>query len=71
LGRASCVSEAKEDAKFYIVTWNIKDGFWTLDCGNGEEWEFVCILPQEEDKPIQLVVPILPEMGWVESPADF
>ncbi len=30
-------SEANEDAIFFMVKWDIKDGFWRMDCENGEE----------------------------------
>jgi hypothetical protein len=37
----SCVihafSEAKEDANFFMAKWDIKDGFWRMDCENKEE----------------------------------
>jgi hypothetical protein len=64
-------SEAKEDANFFMAKWDIQDGFWRLDCEHGEEWNFAYVLPQEEGKPIQLVVPSLLQMGWVESPPYF
>ena len=47
------------------------DGFWRLDCQEGEEWNFAYVLPQEQGKPVQLVVPTSLQMGWVESPPYF
>jgi hypothetical protein len=29
-------SEAKENANFFMEKWDIKDGFWRMDCENGE-----------------------------------
>jgi hypothetical protein len=40
-------SEAKEDAKTVMAKWNVKDGFWRMDCENEEEWNFAHVLPQE------------------------
>ena len=47
--------------------WDIKDGFWRMDCEEGEEYNFAYVLPQEECMPITLVVPTSLQMGWVES----
>ena len=54
-----------------MAKWDIKDGFWRMDCAEGEEWNFAYVLPQEEGKPITLVVPTSLQMGWVESPPYF
>jgi len=51
--------------------WFIKDGFWHMDCEEGEEYNFAYVLPQEEGIPITLVIPTLLQMGWVESPPYF
>jgi hypothetical protein len=61
-------SEAEEDANFFMEKWDIKDGFWRMDCENREEWNFMYVLPLEEGKPIELVAPTLLQMGWVEYP---
>ncbi len=60
-------SEADKDANFFMAKWDIKDGFWRMDCENGEEWNFTYVLLQEEGKLVQIVVPTLLQMGWVES----
>jgi hypothetical protein len=39
-----------------------------MDCAAGEEWNFAYVLPQEEGKPIMLVVPTSLQMRWVKSP---
>jgi len=62
---------AEEDAKIFMVKWDIKDGFWRMDCREGEEWNFACVLPQPEGEPIRLVIPTSLQMGWVESPPYF
>jgi hypothetical protein len=54
-----------------MAKFDIKDGFWRLDCAEGQEWNFSYVLPQEEGQPIRLVVPNSLQMGWVESPAYF
>ena len=54
-----------------MAKWDIKDGFWRMDCAAGEEWNFAYVLPQEEGEPITLVVPTSLQMGWVESPPYF
>jgi hypothetical protein len=64
-------AEAEEDAKIFMAKWDIKDGFWCMDCEQGEEYNFAYVLPQEEDMPITLVVPTSLQMGWVESPPYF
>ena len=39
-------AEASEDAKIFMAKWDIKDGFWRIDCCEGEEWNFSYVLPQ-------------------------
>jgi hypothetical protein len=38
-------SKADNDAKLFMAKWDIKDGFWRMDCENGEEWNFAYVLP--------------------------
>jgi hypothetical protein len=64
-------AEAGEDDKIFMAKFDIKDGFWRLDCQEGEEWNFAYVLPQPEGEPIRLVVPTSLQMGWVESPPYF
>ena len=64
-------AEAREDAKVFMAKWDIKDGFWRLDCQAGEEWNFAYVLPEGEGKPVRLVVPTSLQMGWIESPPYF
>jgi len=64
-------AEANEDAKIFMAKWDIKDGFWRMDCEEGEEYNFAYVLPQEDGMPITLVVPTSLQMGWVESPPYF
>jgi hypothetical protein len=64
-------AEADDDAKFFMAEWDIKDGFWRMDCEVGEEWNFAYVLPQEPNKPKKLVIPTSLQMGWVESPPYF
>ena len=64
-------AEADEDAKIFMAKYDIKDGFWRLDCAEGEEWNFAYVLPQEAGQPVRLVVPSSLQMGWIESPPFF
>ena len=64
-------AEAGDDAKIFMAKWDIKDGFWRMDCREGEEWNFTYVLPQPEGYPTMLVVPTSLQMGWVESPPYF
>ena len=64
-------AEAEEDDKIFMAKWDIKDGFWRMDCAEGKEYNFVYVLPQEDGKPVTLVVPTSLQMGWVESPPYF
>jgi hypothetical protein len=65
-------AEAKEDSKIFLAKWDIKDGFWRLDCEEGQEWNFCYVLPASNaDAPIELVVPTSLQMGWIESPPYF
>ena len=59
------------DAKIFMAKWDIKDGFWRLDCEQGQEWNFCYVLPAPAGEPIQLVVPTSLQMGWIESPPYF
>ncbi len=76
LGHAlSCIihafAKANDDEKFFMAKWDIKDGFWRMDCKAGKEFNFVCVLPQEKGKPTTLVVPTSLQMGWVKTPPFF
>ena len=61
-------AQAGPEDKVFMAKWDVKDGFWRLDCEEGEEWNFAYVLPQPEGEPVRLVVPTLLQMGWVESP---
>ena len=64
-------AQAGEDEKVFMAKWDIKDGFWRLDCQEGEEWNFAYVLPQRPGKPTKLVIPTSLQMGWIESPPFF
>jgi hypothetical protein len=51
--------------------WDLKDRFWQMDCEEGEEYNFACVLPQVNSEPITFIVLIYLQMGWVESPPYF
>jgi len=64
-------AQADENAKIFMAKWDIKDGFWRLDCEDGQEWNFAYVLPQPPGVPVKLVVPTSLQMGWIESPPYF
>ena len=64
-------ADTEDDAVIFMAKWDIKDGFWRLQCKEGEEWNFAYVLPQEEGSRVQLVVPTSLQMGWIESPPYF
>ena len=65
-------ASADKDAKIFMAKWDIKDGFWRLDCAAGEEWNFCYVLPNLDDTaPCEIVVPTSLQMGWIESPPYF
>ena len=65
---------APDNAKIFMAKWDIKDGFWRLDCAVGEEWNFAYVLPSSfgrDNENITLVIPTSLQMGWIESPSYF
>ena len=65
-------ASVEEDAKIFMAKWDIKDGFWRLDCATGEEWNFAYVRPSSVGtNDIELVIPTSLQMGWIESPPYF
>ena len=64
-------ANTEQDAKIFLAKWDIKDGFWRLDCETGQEWNFAYVLPSETPDNPQLVIPTSLQMGWIESPPYF
>ena len=64
-------AEAGDEDKIFMAKWDVKDGFWRLQCREGEEWNFAYVLPAAEGTPTRLVVPTSLQMGWIESPPYF
>jgi hypothetical protein len=64
-------ASTSEDEKVLMAKWDIKDGFWRLDCREGEEWNFGYVLPSLDRTTTTLVIPNSLQMGWVESPPYF
>ena len=65
-------AEAPKDTKIFLAKWDIKDGFWRLDCEEGQEWNFAYVLPSADPSAeVELVVPTYLQMGWIESPPYF
>jgi hypothetical protein len=64
--------EADDDNNIFLGKWDTKDGFWHLDCEEGQEWNFTYVLPPEQPSTeVELVVPTSLQMGWIESPPYF
>ena len=65
-------ASAGDEDKIFMAKWDIKDGFWRLDCEQGEEWNFAYVLPSSVGTgDIRLVIPTSLQMGWIESPPYF
>jgi hypothetical protein len=63
---------ADPKAKIFMAKWDIKDGFWRMDCEDEEEWNFAYVLPSSvSSNDPMLVIPTSLLMGWVESPSYF
>lgn len=65
------LAHAPSEYPVYLSKYDISDGFWRMVVAAGSEWNFAYVLPQEEGKPIRLVVPNALQMGWKESPGYF
>jgi hypothetical protein len=64
-------ASASADERVFMTKWDIKDGFWRLNCAEGEEWNFAYVLPESTGPSTKLVVPNSLQMGWIESPPYF
>ena len=58
-------AEVDDNVKVFMAKWDIKDGFWRLDCEEGEEYNFAYVLPQEDGMPVRLIIPTVLQMGWI------
>jgi hypothetical protein len=38
-------AKADNKDKIFIAKWDIKDGFWCMDCREGKQWNFAYVLP--------------------------
>ena len=48
-------AQTDNDAKIFMSKWDIKDGFWRLDCQEGEERNCICYLRENmRPRPIPL-----------------
>jgi len=65
------VAETADHEKIFMAKYDIKDGFWRLQCARDDEWNFAYVLPQLPGAPTKLVIPNSLQMGWVESPTYF
>jgi len=60
-------AEADDDAVILMAKWDIQDGFWRLNCRDGEVLNFCYVWPQEPGEPTCLILPNSLQMGWVNS----
>ena len=65
------MAQCPEDSIIYFSKFDITDGFWRVQNKIGKEYNFAFVMPTAEDKPIQIVVLSLLQMGWVDSPGYF
>jgi len=65
------MAHAPPQHPIFFSKYDVSDGFWRMVVAAGSEWNFAYVLPQEEGKPIKLVVPSALQMGWKESPGYF
>jgi hypothetical protein len=63
--------EAKDNKKIFMANWDVKDGFWRMDCREGEQWKFAYVLSQPPGSPVILVIPSSLQMAWIELPPFF
>ena len=54
-----------------MAKWDVKDGFWRLQCQHGEEYNLAYVLPQQKGAPPILMIPTSLQMGWIKSPGYF
>ena len=47
-------------AKILMAKFDIKDGFWQLDCQEGKEYNFAYVLPQPDDTPEDKWIIVIP-----------
>jgi hypothetical protein len=57
-------TKAEDNNKIFMAKWDIKDGFWRMDCQEGEQWYFAYALPQPPGLP---TISSSLKMSWVES----
>jgi hypothetical protein len=50
---------------------DISDGFWHLVVREQDSFNLAYVLPQQEGEPVRIVVSLVVQMGWVESPSLF
>ena len=65
------MASAPDNAKVFMAKWDIKDGFWRMDCTEGDEWNFAYVVLEHGRQSTTLVVPQSLQMGWIESPPYF
>ena len=65
-------AEADDNSIIFLAKWDIKDGFWRLDCEEGQAWNFAYVLPPDQPATaVELVVSTSLQMGWIKSPPYF
>lgn len=64
-------TEAEDNKKVFMAKWEIKDGFWRLQCMDGDEWNFAYVRPQPLGMATKLVVQTSLQIRWILSPPYF
>jgi hypothetical protein len=57
-------AEANDDAVILMAKWDIQDGFWKLNCREGEEWNFFMYGHKNRESRVALWYP--PHCRWDE-----
>jgi hypothetical protein len=64
-------AKAEEDSKIFMAKWDIKDGFWCMDCEQGEEYNFAYVFPRRKMCQSPLSSPLHSKWGGLNLPRIF
>eukprot|EP00957_Ditylum_brightwellii_P085458 6500687-Ditylum_brightwellii.AAC.1 len=65
------MAESPTQWPIYFSKINLSNGFWRMLVPEDHRWNFCYIMPNLPDHPIQILVPLVLQMGWRESPGYF
>ncbi len=69
--RLQYMGDTPEGLHILFSKLDISDWFWCLVVREADSYNFAYVLPQQDSKPIRIVMPSAVQMGWVESPSLF